>query len=329
MNEVEAALDPKKFVFIALDDEPEDVVERFLVRRRISSIVALDLNHETFSAFGVSSRPATIVIAPSGRVALVTEPMDLTTKELLAIANGEKAAPGANVSSKVISSVGSTGEHIAAETKTDAPNFDAPLAEVSLREKLPNERAYMFEHGSDGKQTFIGFDAKLLVGIALATPDRRVKYLNEMPSGNYDLTVNVGQVDEATKSAILTAIVEKAFKLKIKKSDSVQDVLVMKRAPNSSLKIQQTFDASSAHAVQRNGSEWAFSNFTMSQVASEIEDKYGVTVVDETGLAGGFDGVIHWPEIKSQLNDVLYNDLGLDLTPARRSVPTFTISKDN
>ena len=64
------------------------------------------------------------------------------------------------------------------------------------------------------------------------------------------LSLNLGDVDEATKSAILTAVVEKGFNLDIKRSDSMQEVLVLRRAQDASLKLQQTFDAASAHGVQ-------------------------------------------------------------------------------
>lgn len=324
LNEVEAALDPNKFVFLALDDESEDVVRRFLEKRKISSIVALDQNHTTFSAFGVTSRPATIVIDPKGIVALVTEPMHITPRVLLAISRGETTWPLASDPVKAHSIVKPLS------SRSVAPrNIDRSLAGVMLQKMLPTEMAYSFNHDSQGKQTFIGFDAKSLVGIALAAPDRRVKYLNDMPSGSYDLTINLGKMDEATKSAILTAIVRKAFNLDIRRSDSVEDVLLLKRTARIPLNLQQTFDPSSAHGSQHNGSAWAFSNLTMSDFASEVEDKYGVTVVDDTGLSGGFDGVIHWPQSKDRLNDVIQHDLGLELIPAKRSVPMFTVAQRN
>jgi uncharacterized protein (TIGR03435 family) len=287
----------------------------------------LDRDHETFTAFGVTSRPATIVIDPRGKVALVTQPMDLTAKALIGISNGEKTASMMSDPSKGASSARPATDRAVAEKKVDAPVLDAPLAGVSLRRKLPNERAFTFEHDTEGKQAYIGFDAKVLVGMALAVPDRRVSYIDELPSGNYDLTLNLGTVSDAAKSAILTAVVVKAFNLDIRKSDSMQDVLVLKRAADVSLKAQQTFDAGSARGVQQNGAEWAFSNFSMSDLGSQIESKYGIAVVDETGLAGGFDGGIHWPETKDRLDDVLRHDLGLEVTAERRSVPIFSVSK--
>ena len=332
MNELEDALDPKKFVFIALDDEPEEVVQRFLTKRKILSIVALDHNKETFTAFGVAIRPATIVIDPRGRIALVTQPLDLTMKDLLAVSNGEKAAPLTKAHSKVASSVKPATYSAVPETKADtlildAPFVDASLAAVSLHKKLPGERAYTFVHDAEGKQAFIGRDAKDLIELAIAVPDRRVTYLDELPSEKYDLTLDLGALSDATKSIILTAVVEKAFNLDIKQSDSMQDVLVLKRAEDGPLKLEKTFNAGNAQGAQQNGAEWAFSNFPTRELGFQIEGKYGVTVVDETGLTGGFEGIVHWPENRDQLDGVLRRDLGLKVTAERRSVATYIVSK--
>ena len=133
------------------------------------------------------------------------------------------------------------------------PEASETLAGASVRKKLLAERAYMFEHDSEGRQTYIGRDAKSLVSIALGKSERHIRFLSDLPPGSYDLVLNLGNVDDRTQQCILTAIVAKAFDLDIKKTDVTEDALVLKQSADTVLKMQPTFDMASPSSVQQSG----------------------------------------------------------------------------
>ena len=326
MNELEASVDPKKFVFVALDDEPEAVVTKFMAKRDIASIVALDGDGSTFKAFGVDERPRAIVIDPMGKVALVTQPKDLTLKQLLAISIAKRASATFNQATKNSGLSTPPVTHVEEPLNT-VPEASETLAGASVRKKLLTERAYMFEHDSEGRQTYIGRDAKSLVSIALGKSERHIRFLSDLPPGSYDLELNLGNVDDRTQQCILTAIVAKAFDLDIKKTDVTEDALVLKQSADTVLKMQPTFDMASPSSVQQSGTQASFSNLSAQAIADIIEGRYGVTVVEDTALSGHFDGVIHWPETKEGLDDALRHDLGLEVTVKRQPIPLYVVSK--
>src|SRR5665213_4245887 len=48
LNALAAAVDPKKVVFISVDDEDPETMETFISRRKMASWIALDPNKKTF-----------------------------------------------------------------------------------------------------------------------------------------------------------------------------------------------------------------------------------------------------------------------------------------
>ena len=89
LNDLAAAVDPKKVAFISVDDEDVMTVGLFISRRKMAGWVALDPGHETFKTYGITQRPATIVIDGAGRVAAVTTPERLTPAGLMALADAK------------------------------------------------------------------------------------------------------------------------------------------------------------------------------------------------------------------------------------------------
>jgi len=332
VNELEAALDPKKFVFIALDDEDETIVKAFLAKRKVSSIVALDKKGATFAAYGISSRPTTIVIGPQGNIALVSKPLDLTSKMLLDISNSRnaEASPAlAPSQSNVSTSARLTKQGPSMSLPEPHANVPADLgtilAGVSLRTKRPNEPDYSIYH--DGaNQTLVGFGSKDLISMALETSDRHVQYVDEMPAGKFDYATSLGELDENVESGLFVAAVKEAFRIDVTRKEMPQEALILKRAEDVPLHAQPTFNAHTSSGAERRGSTITFSNYSMAALAMHLEKKYGTPVVDETGLSGGFDGSLTLPANQDDLSGSLRRDLGLYVERGTRSIPTFVVS---
>jgi len=82
LNQVAAELAGEPVRFIAVTDEPRDVVAPFLAEKPIAGWIGLDLDRSTFDTFWVGSLPRTFVIDAEGHVADATMPELVTAGKL-------------------------------------------------------------------------------------------------------------------------------------------------------------------------------------------------------------------------------------------------------
>ena len=85
LNQLQASL-ALRSSFSSLSMTKTPVVEAFLQKKMVSW-VGLDTSGSTFKAFGVNSRPSTIVVDKNGRIASVTTADQITRDTLLALAS--------------------------------------------------------------------------------------------------------------------------------------------------------------------------------------------------------------------------------------------------
>jgi uncharacterized protein (TIGR03435 family) len=327
MNELVKNLDPAKFTFIAMDDEDESVVAAFLSKRTISSIVALDVAGATFRSYGVSSRPATVVIDPQGNVTLVTQPGALTAQLLQSISSRTPAEPGVvQVVAEPKAKEPSAHDPKKTLSANGSSSSEPPLAEVSVRKRLPNEPNFAVQH--DGpNHTFIGWDAKSLLGLAFESPQTPLQLVDEPPPGSFDLIVRVGTVDDKVLETIEQAVTAEAFSINISKQNTQKETLVLVHSKDSLLILQPTFNAHASPGMETHDGATSFTNLDMDGIADLIRQRYGVPVVDETGITGGFDWTISLPSKVDELSDLLRKATGLEVTRAVRTITTYVATR--
>lgn len=334
MNELESSLDPSKFVFIALDDEDAATVEKFLSKRNINAIVALDQQGETFSAYHVSSRPMTVVIDPRGNVALVTQPQELEHKVLLEISTAAHSVRASAASKQ--SGNASTAAHTVPNTSLPTmkdPNAvgvhdeDMALAEIILRRKRPEEKDHIISHSSDGQVAYVGFEAKTLLRMALQVSDKYIEYREDLPMGTFDLTMKPGAQDDSGTDSIMLSILQQGFGLDISQTARSEEVLILKRSPSEGFKAIESVDQAAVSSLQPRGAEIAFGNLSIRNIAGLIEARTGIHVLDETHISGKYDGVLHWSGSVDDIKDAALNDLGLVVERGWRDVPYYAVSK--
>jgi hypothetical protein len=144
-----ASLDPQKFVFISVDDEDAAVVEAFLRKKPMAGWVGLDdPDGSTFKAYGVSSRPATIIVDKYGMIAGVTTADKLSTESLMRIAN---ARPSVTVAKPLLTSAQSPAK-TESQSGTAPKDAEEPLFELLIRPVERRENGFGMMHSTDGKR---------------------------------------------------------------------------------------------------------------------------------------------------------------------------------
>lgn len=334
MDELESSLDSSKFVFIALDDEDEAVVERFMSKHKVNAIVALDQRGETFSTYHVASRPMTIVINPEGNVALVTQPQELDAKTLPGISNRPRKASASSAIDRPRTSFAATqlprpASHSPIGDVHDARTHDeeAALSEVILRRKQPAEKDHSISHSADGRVTYIGFEAKELLHMALGVSDKYIEYRKELPAGTFDLTTKLGGLNDAQTQSVMLSILQQGFGVEISETNRSEDVQILKRSSSGPFKAAESMDPTASTSIQQHEDEIAFSNMSIRNIAGLLEGRIGQLVVDETQIPGKYDGVLHWSGAVDELQQAVLKDLGLVVEHGTRSVPYYSISQ--
>jgi uncharacterized protein (TIGR03435 family) len=68
---------------------------------------------------------------------------------------------------------------------------------------------------------------------------------------------------------------------------------------------------------------------TLYVLVADLEVSLGTAIVNETRLQGNFDIDLKWDSTPDGLKRVLRDELGLELTPGRETVPFLVVDKTN
>jgi thiol-disulfide isomerase/thioredoxin len=90
MNELAETFKDKPVQFIAITEEDENQMRKFLAKKPIRAWIGLDTDESVFRAYGVKGIPHTVVVDKSGRIATITYPSALTSQLLNDVLAGRK-----------------------------------------------------------------------------------------------------------------------------------------------------------------------------------------------------------------------------------------------
>jgi uncharacterized protein (TIGR03435 family) len=183
--------------------------------------------------------------------------------------------------------------------------------------------------GYHGKMIGMGQSISNLLGIAYDTSKYRMVFLTKLPDGHYDFIANL---PADNKSAMQTEI-KKQFHLigaRTEMRDTDALLLTVKHPGAPGLRP----NANKSSDSNNNGAGYYHSvNVPLSKLAGFLEYYFEMPVLDHTGLAGGFDINIKWPEQDWEhrnpdaLKQVLLDQLGLELAPSREPIEMLVVER--
>jgi uncharacterized protein (TIGR03435 family) len=322
LNQLAASLDPHKFAFISVDDEDTAIVEAFLQRKKIASWVGLDANESTFKAFGVSSRPATIIVDKFGRIASVTTADKLTREGLMAIGSKDPAIPSKTLpeSTQPIAKTKPQPEPVSNDDPT-------PLFELLIRPSVRHGQGFGMMHSTDGKSWgYLGVDAKFLLAQAYSIPGRRIKFVDSESTDVYDFLAGKANLDDPTFSRMVQTAVPAALGLVVTEKTQTADVLVL-RASSASKNLRAAAPSEASYITFKDG-KLLVSNSSFDQIAKVLEGHLNIGVLDETGFHGKYDAEIDVSSDDARgLTAAFAAELGIDLVSETSDVETLQVSR--
>jgi uncharacterized protein (TIGR03435 family) len=322
LNQLSASLDPNKFVFISIDDEDSSVVEAFMHRKKMATWVALDANESTFKAFGVTSRPATIIVDKNGRIAAVTTADKLTQEGIAAIGSREPAA-ASKVPQPVVEPVAKVPPPDSHGPKVDP----APLFELLVRPSTRRDQGFGMMHSTDGKSWgYLGVGAKFLLSQAYSMPPRRIEFVDNEPTEVYDFFAGRADLDEETFSQMMQKAVPAALNLKVTEKSRTESLLILKASEHT--RSLQTAVPSEASYITFKDGKLLISNSSFAQIAMVLEGHLNIAVLDETKLQGKYDAEISLPSDDERgIATAFVSAFGVDLAPETSEVKILQVER--
>jgi uncharacterized protein (TIGR03435 family) len=307
LNQLVASLDPAKFQFISIDDEDRKTVQNFLTKKKTSGWIGIDPDGKVFIAYGVTSRPTTVIIDGHGKVVAVTEIDSLSAADLQAVAAG-KGVAFKPASSLTISSTSSK------------PDNSNTLFSVSISKALPGAKSSTIEHPPTGADFFAEDVNSLLTDVFDVFKERYVAK-GALPEGRYNLQENFADMPETAAKQIVQQAVLAALHLQIQPKTMVKRAYIL-RATDESKKLLSP--SASTRAMKRGS--WQdiriLMNGTMDDLAYILGTGLETPVLNETGIDGAYDARFKAAgnDIDS-VNAVLKKELGLELVPGNQELP--------
>lgn len=295
--------------FVSITDDDEDRLAGFLKTRTMKGVVVRDRTGELFRRFGAIARPYTVVVAPDGRIAGITNPEAVTEQALTEmLANG-------------------TAQFEPKEVKADNLDWDQdeiewkdgvkPDLQVIIKPIKISVTTTRYRPGSN-RLTADGVPLSVLVYLAYSTDVFHVDWRAPKPVGQYRVSAIVPPGREAALLPLLQAGISAQIGITAGWEDRETDVHVLKMAPGTKPTAPSAADKEESYSMVR-GTSHAVSQ-PASRLVSFLTNCLSKLVVDETGLTGRYDWDLPCQTGQPEVAIRALSALGLELVPARRVV---------
>jgi uncharacterized protein (TIGR03435 family) len=344
LNELAERFKEKNVVFISLTEEPRAMVEPFLKRKPIKGWVALDTDHHASEAYGVTGIPHTFIIGRDGRILGETHPSGLKAEHIENALRGEpldlksNGQDGEAEGATVAAARGKpTYSGSFAPGRFPAVGFDQdvlpePLAQVIVRPALNPDGGSSGGTGGN-RQTWLNADAADVVraayGRAYQVSASRVDLKAMLPKQKLDVAVWAPPGDLVQYRRLVEAGIGGAFGLAAHKEEREVDVLLLRAADTGVPRLEVTASTGGSMSSTRKENDRVIATFinqTTSGLAELLESLLNTPVINQTGLAKGYDYELVLPNNLEEARAAL-GTLGLKLVPARRRLTYLVVEK--
>ncbi|MGA2850434.1 MAG: redoxin family protein [Terracidiphilus sp.] len=329
LNQLAASVDPKKVIFIAIDDEDPQTIENFIRRRKMASWIALDPSKATFKSYGVTERPATIVVDGSGRIESVTTPEHLTADSLTSLAGAKRPSHPSGESEAQGSSSPAAAPAISGPSLQEQMAKKAfPLFEISVTpSQQSSSKQFMMKHDLAGNYWWYGVDETFLLLQAYNLPLRRFTFAGPKLADDYDFALQTDGLDNSIIAPVIRAAVSKALKLDVVGHDVARNALVMKSTTDTAKLLQLTASTATPPSAGVEHGRFVAVNSSLDDIAGALEDYLDTPVVNETHVSGTFDADFPLPSKEPAfVTATVQKMLGIELSQEKRTVATFVVS---
>ena len=356
MNELADEFKDKPVQFIAVTDEKESVIERFLKKTPIHAWLGLgpDGGLGENTPYRVMAIPHTVLIDTHGRIAVITEPFLLRAPTIQACLDGSSGSPVGGhasatnqVSLRIVTTEywTSDGGQLPGMIPAQYLAGIKPLFQILIRPTPTNSTTASpgtnlppalnrrmsdrpVETWSARAMTAQNDTLERAIEIVFAVKPNRVVADAKLPTNKYDFYItlppeNRQSQNQATLEAVFAQAVAATFNLTVQREMRDIDLWVLKTNATSLEALSKSTNPDGKYSAFCD--EAAATNQPLRTLAEELEISGAKLVLDETGLTNDYDFDIKWtqkdyehPNIAGMIDAV--KTLGLELMREKRSM---------
>jgi len=305
------AMKGKPVVFLSLSNEDEGAVRNFMQQYSVSSFVALDPDWSMWRDYAVLGIPFAVVINPQGVIAALVHPNDLSEEVI------NEALAGATPSVKQTELLDDPS------APTTQANKALPLMQVEVRPATPGAKPAIWKKTEFRARAVTLAD---LLGLVLNIDSYLFVSDDLLLDARYDVTITPPTPSEDMVDAMLRSVVEQMAHPRLRQVTRPTKVYVLRSRPASAMRLTPGGEATPS--INSTSGKVHATNVPISQIISNLEKQLFATVIDETGLTGGYNFDLTWDvnNPKSVL-DSLRKQLGLDVRAETRPMEVYLVKR--
>ena len=362
LNELADEFKDKPVQFIAVTDDKESVVKRFLKKTPINAWLGLgaEAGFGENTPYKVFAIPHTVIIDAHGRIAAITNPFVLSAAMIQSCLDGLLGTPAGekmSATNRVLAveeHFTSDGGQIPGMIPGQYKMGIRPLFQVMIQPtptnstSLPprgnmNPKVYDIIYNRCPVETWMHGLALTLqndpldraIQVAFDVKPTHIVAETELPKQKYDFYITLPPINghpqtQATFEAVFAQAVAATFGLTVKREMQDVDVLVLKTNAASLESLSRSTNPNGKYSAFWN--EAAATNQPLSALTEELEISSAKLVLNETGLTNHYDFDIKWeqkdyahPNVSGIIGAV--KGLGLDLVPMKKSLEVVVVRK--
>ena len=315
LNELVMAFAGQPVRFLSVTDEEPERIEEFLATHPMEGWIGLDGDRSTFDAFDVVSRPHTVVVDQTGRIAAITMPKHVTRAALNALLEGRRI--DLPEKERTPSNLSWDREEI---EWTDGVE---PLSQVIIKPIRTATGGMRHAPGSN-RMSADGAGLVPLIAFAFEVDTHRMDFRLPKTSEQYRVSVRVPTGREKSLRPVFQSALRATFGFQTRWEAQKRDVYLLRIPEGRNATIQPSRANEAAYSFMRGAAKGV--KQPLDRLCDALTNFLRRPVLDETGLQGTFDWNLRYqPGDPSVVIREVQQKLGLELIETNRSLEVLVV----
>lgn len=329
LNKLKSSFSEDELSIIAISNEAEEPVQRFLNNKPVDFIVALDQNDKSFETYYPRTLPHSVVVNPKGIISGITKTDNITTEHIDELLRGNEIDLPAKNYGKVLSE-----QDEFFNQQMEKRNAETLYKSVLRKTDKVQGMAKIYSKDSLGvnyhnrRITAMGVPAINLFLLAFDFPFNRIEdnYGFSMNEAYYmDIIIPTPSEEKLYKTA--QSLVQNAFQVSATIDQKEMEAFILKRIEGQQLKLEKS--TSGKEVFTMKGPSMVAKHKPIDQLISYLTNFTGkIPVVDGTNIKGRYDYSLNWSFSDRKSLYKSLNDLGLELVKEKAMVEVLVIREN-
>jgi len=328
LNMLKSSFSDDKLSIIAISNENEQPVQRFLKNKPVDFIVALDKNNRSFETYYPRTLPHSVVVNPQGIISAITRAENIKKEHITELLEGNEI----NLPTKNYGKVLSEQDEFFNQ-QMEKRNAETLYKSVLRKTDKVQGMAKIYSQDSLGvnyhnrRLTAMGVPPLTLFLLAFDFPFNRVEDNFEFSMNEaYYMDIIIPTPDEEKLYEAAQNLVKSAFQVNATVNQKEMEAYVLRQIEGKPLKIEQS--TSGEELFTMKGPSMEAKHKPIDQLVTYLTNFSKLPVVDGTNLKGRYNYALNWSFSNRESLYSSLNELGLELVKEKALVEVLVITEN-